>query len=203
MVGMTSAGGRAIETFQRHGGTLRTSQAEALGVSRSTLYRLVATGDIERLDRGLYRLADLPPPSDPDLFIVTQRVPGSVVCLVSALAFHDLTTQIPHEVQIAVSRTSRYPAISHPPTRVFRFQEDVFRAGVETQQVDGHTIRVYSREKTIADCFKYRNKIGLDIALEALRLYWQRGRPDINSLMAYARTCRVNRIIRPYVEVLE
>ena len=200
---MRSAGERAIETFSQHGGTLRTGQAEALGVSRSTLYRMVARGEVKRLDRGLYRLADLPPLGDPDLVIVTQRAPNSVVCLVSALAFHHLTTQIPHEIHIAVSRTSRYPAISHPPTRVFRFHNDVFRAGVETHRIDGHPLRVYSPEKTIADCFKYRNKIGLDIALEALRLYWLRGRPDINSLMAYSRTCRVNRIIRPYIEVLQ
>jgi predicted transcriptional regulator of viral defense system len=140
---------------------------------------------------------------DPDLVLVTQMAPGCVVCLVSALAFHNLTTQIPHEVQIAISRTVRYPKISHPPVRVFRYQEELLTAGVESLEVDGHTIRVFSAEKTLADCFKYRNKIGLDIAVEALRPYWERRRPDVPALMKYAHLCRVNRIIRPYLEVLQ
>ncbi len=194
---------RVAQIFRKHGGTLRTSQAESLGVSRSTLYRMVAAGDVERLARGLYRLAGLPPIGDPDLIVVTQRVPDGVLCLVSALVFHNLTTQIPHEVQIAVSRTARYPRVHHPPVRVFRFQEDAFKAGVQTHEVDDHPVRVYSPEKTIADCFKYRNKIGLDIAVEALRTYWRRGRPDTRSLMGHARTCRVSRIIRPYIEALQ
>jgi predicted transcriptional regulator of viral defense system len=164
---------------------------------------MVAAGQLDRLARGLFRLADMPLMGDPDLVVVTQVVPGSVVCLVSALAFHNLTTQIPHEIQIAVSRTSRYPRIAHPPVRVFRYQEKMLEAGVESPNVDGHTIRVFSAEKTIADCFKYRNKIGLDIAIEALRLYWQRRRPDIPALMTYAHICRVSRLIRPYLEVLQ
>jgi predicted transcriptional regulator of viral defense system len=140
---------------------------------------------------------------DPDLVVVTQMVPGSVVCLVSALAFHNLTTQIPHEIQIAIGRSARYPKITHPPVRFFRYRDEILKAGVESPNVDGHTIRVFSAEKTIADCFKYRNKLGLDIAIEALRLYWQRRRPDVPALMGYARLCRVNRIIRPYLEVLQ
>jgi len=177
------ASDRATEVFREHGGALRASQAALLGVSRSTLYRMAEVGLLERLARGLYRLADLPPLGDPDLVVVSQRAPGSVVCLVSALAFHNLTTQIPHEVQIAVSRTMRSPKVEHPPVRAFRYQDEVFRAGVETHMIDGVPVRIYSPEKTLADCFKYRNKIGLDIALEALRLYWQRRKPDVNSLM--------------------
>jgi predicted transcriptional regulator of viral defense system len=163
---------------------------------------MAEAGQVERLARGLYRLADMPLLGDPDLVVVTQRVPDGVLCLVSALAFHDLTTQIPHEVQIAVSRRARYPKITHPPVRVFRYRDDVFEAGVESHDVDGHTIRVFSAEKTIADCVKYHNKIGLDIAIEALRLYWQRRRPDVRTLMKYAHICRVDRAMRPYVEVL-
>ena len=198
----TSAGEKAAEVFRQHGGTLRIGQGPTLGVSRSTVYRMAEAGQVERLARGLYRLADMPLLGDPDLVVVTQMVPGSVVCLVSALAHHDLTTQIPHEIQIAVSRTSRYPKMSHPPVRVFRYQEEMLKAGVESHDVDGHTIRVFSAEKTIADGFKYRNKIGLDIAIEALRLYWQRRRPDVPTIMRYAHLCRVDRIIRPYVQIL-
>ena len=193
---------RATEVITQHGGTLRVNQAVSLGISRSTLYRMVQAGQLDRLDRGLYRLANMPPLADPDLIVVTQRMPEGVLCLVSALAFHDLTTQIPHEVQIAVSRRTRYPRITHPAVRVFRYDDAVLRAGVERHEVDGHTVSVFSPEKTIADCFKYRNKIGLDIALEALRLYWQRRRPDVPAIMEHARTCRVSRIIRPYLEVL-
>lgn len=199
----TNASERTAEVFRQHGGTLRIGEGPALGVSRSTIYRMAEAGQVERLARGLYRLADMPLLGDPDLVVVTQMVPGSVVCLVSALAYHDLTTQIPHEIQIAVGRTSRYPKIAHPPVRVFRYQEEMLKAGVESHDADGHTIRVFSAEKTVADCFKYRNKIGLDIAIEALRLYWQKRRPDVPTLMKYAHICRVNRVMRPYLEVLQ
>ncbi len=202
MANTASAADRAAAIFRNHGGTLRMSDALELGISRTTLYGMAEKGQLHRLARGLYRLEGLPVPGDPDLMLVVQKVPSSVLCLVSALAFHNLTTEIPHEVQIAISRTSRYPVIEHPPVRVFRFRDEVLRAGVETHEVDGQAVRVFSPEKTIADCFKYRNKIGLDVALEGLRFYWQRRRPDINALMAFARLCRVNRIIRPYVEAL-
>lgn len=191
----------AVDIFRQHG-TLRTRQAGALGVSRTTIQRMLEAGQLERLSRGVYRLADMPILGDPDLVVVTQRVPDCVVCLVSALAFHDLTTQIPYEIQIAIGRTARYPQISHPPIRVFRYQHALLNAGVETHDLEGHTIKVFSPEKTIADCFKYRNKIGPDIAIEALRLYWQRRRPDVPTLMRYAHLCRVDRIMRPYMEAL-
>jgi predicted transcriptional regulator of viral defense system len=193
----------AEEVFRQRGGTLRLSQAAALGISRATVYRMAAAGQVVRLARGLYQLADMPLLGDPDLVLVMQRVPGSVICLVSALAFHNLTTQIPHEIQIAVSRAVHYPKITHPPVRVFRYQDELLKAGVETPTVGGHTIRVFSAEKTLADCFKYRNKIGLDIAIEALRLYWQRRRPDVPTLMRYAHLCRVSRVMRPYLEALQ
>jgi len=197
-----SAAERAAAIFRNHGATLRMSEALRCGISRTTLYRMAQEGQLCRLTRGLYRLEGLPAPGDPDLALVTQKVSGSVLCLVSALAFHNLTTQIPHEVQIAISRTSRYPTLKHPPIRVFRMRPEVLRAGVETHAVDGHAVRVFSPEKTLADCFKYRNKIGLDVAVEALRLYWQRRRTDIDALMNFARICRVDRVIRPYVEAL-
>jgi predicted transcriptional regulator of viral defense system len=139
---------------------------------------------------------------DSDLVLVTQMVPGCVVCLVSALAFHNLTPQIPHEIQIAVSRTARYPKIAHPPVRVFRYQEELLKAGVESREVDGHTIRVFSAEKTLADCFKYRNKIGLTVAVEGLRLYLESDHYLIGELMAMARVCRVERVLKPYVEAM-
>ena len=178
--------------------------ADALraGIHRRTLYQLRDAGRIEPLSRGLYRLADAPPLGHPDLVTVALRVPRGVVCLISALAFHDLTTQVPHEVSVAVPRGTEPPRIDYPPVRVFRFSPAPFVAGVETHRLDGIPVRVYNREKTLADCFKYRSTIGLDTALEAVRLYRQRGRVNVNSLLEFAQVCRVSRVMRPYLEAL-
>jgi predicted transcriptional regulator of viral defense system len=193
---------RAKKLFKRHGGLLRTSQALQLGVHPRTLYRMRDEGVLERLERGLYRLTELPPLGDPDLVAVTLKVPGAVICLVSALAYHELTTQVPHEVHIALPRGTERPRLKQPPVRVFWFAEPAFAQGIETHKVDNFSVRIYSPEKTLADCFKYRNKIGLDVAVEALRLYRSQRRTRIGELMRYARICRVEKIIRPYLEAL-
>jgi len=131
---------------------------------------------------------------------VAKRVPRGVICLVSALAFHDLTTQLPHEVYVAVPRDSEPPRLDYPPVRIFRFGAQAYAAGVETHALDGTPVRVYSREKTLADCFKYRNKIGLDTAVEALKRYRQQGRIDVEALWKHAQVCRVDNVMRPYLE---
>jgi predicted transcriptional regulator of viral defense system len=118
------------------------------------------------------------------------------------LAFHDITTQIPHEVYIAVERGSRPPKVDYPPVRVFRFTGETFKTGIETHQIEGVQLRIYSPEKTIADCFKYRNKIGLDTAIEALKLYREKKRFKTDDLMQFVRVCRVGKVMRPYLEVL-
>ena len=159
-------------------------------------------GEVEALARGVYRLGDLPPLGDPDLATVAKRVPHGVVCLISALAFHELTTQVPHEVHVAISRTARRPRLDYPPLRVYRFSAAAFGAGVETHTIDAILVRVYSTEKTLADCFKYRNKVGMDVVLEALRTYRRRGRPRFGQVHEYARLCRVERLMRPYLEAL-
>jgi predicted transcriptional regulator of viral defense system len=192
----------AVRLFRRHGGVLRMADALRAGVHRRTLYQLRDTGVIESLSRGLYRLADAPPLGNPDLVTVALRAPKGVVCLVSALAVHDLTTQVPHEVWLAVPRASEPPHIDHPPVRVFRFSPAPFAAGVDTHRLDGVPVRVYSREKTLADCFKYRNTIGLDTALEAVRRYRQQGRVNVTRLLEFAQVCRVSRVMRPYLEAL-
>jgi predicted transcriptional regulator of viral defense system len=188
--------------FRKHGGILRMADALRAGVHRRTLYQLRDTGVIEQLSRGLYRLADAPPLGHPDLVTVALRVPKGVVCLISALAFHDLTTQVPHEVSVAVPRDSEPPRIDYPPVRVFRFSPAPFAAGMETHHVDGIPVRIYSREKTLADCFKYRNTIGLDTALEAVRRYRHQRRVNVNRLLEFAKVCRVGRVMRPYLEAL-
>ena len=159
-------------------------------------------GVATQLSRGVFRLASLPPLSNPDLSVVASRAPNAVVCLISALAFHELTTQIPHAVDIAVSRGAAAPRIDYPPVRVHWFSGTAFTSGIETPVVDGRRLRVYSPEKSIADAFKYRNKIGTDIAIEALKTWRARGRPQYERLLEQARACRVERVMRPYLEAI-
>lgn len=198
--------GNSIETartaFRRAGGTLRMSGALRRGVSRRTLYAMRDAGIIERISRGLYRLADMEPLGNPDLVTVALRVPKGVVCLISALAFYDLTTRIPHEVSVAIERGVEKPRIEHPPVRFYRFSGAAFDTGVETHKLDGVEVRIYSPEKTVADCFKYRNKIGLDVALEALRSWRERRRTSPDALLEMARVCRVESVVRPYLQAL-
>lgn len=191
---------RPEDLFRDHGGQLRMSEAIRLGMSRYSLYKLKDRGIIEQVSRGVYRLVDLPPLGDPDLVTVALRVPGAVVCLISALAYHGLTTQIPHEVSIAILRDSRPPRLDHPPVRVYRFGAAAFAAGVEEKLLDRVPVRIYSPEKTLADAFKFRNRIGMDIVQEALRSYRARRRLDYDAVLRYARICRVERVMRPYLE---
>jgi predicted transcriptional regulator of viral defense system len=159
-------------------------------------------GIVERLSRGVYRLTELKPLGNPDLVSITVRIPKGVVCLISALAFHEITTQVPHQVYIAIDRYSRPPKIDFPPIRVFRFTGEAYEGGVETHEIEGVQVSVYCPEKTIADCFKYRNKIGFDVALEALKLYRERIGFKVDDLMHFARVCRVEKVMRPYLEAI-
>lgn len=188
--------------FRRGGGILRTGEALDQGIHPRTLYAMRDAGLLERLERGLYRLADLPPLSDPDIVTVANKIPRAVICLISALDFHDITTQIPHEVSIAVSRGTEPPRLEYPPIRLYWFSGEAFTAGIETHQIDNTAVQVYSAEKTLADCFKYRNKIGMDTVLEALTLYRDQYRPKPGKLIEYAKVCRVEKVMRPYLEAL-
>lgn len=182
---------------------LRTSRAIRLGIHPRTLYALRDTGEIETLGRGLYRLASAPPLTAPDWVTVALRAPRAVICLISALAHHGLTTQIPHAIDLALPSHSQVPRLDGLPIRVFWFSGPAYSAGVQVINIDGVTIRVYSSEKTIADCFKYRNKLGLDIAVEALRTYRERHkRPNRRALLHHAQVCRVEKIMRPYLEAI-
>lgn len=190
------------ELCQRHGGVIRTAQAIRAGVHPRTLYALRDSGFLERLERGLYRLAELPEIGDPDLVTVALKVPAGVVCLISALAHHELTTQIPHEVSVALPRHSEPPRLSAPPIRVYWFSAAAMAAGVQVHVIDGVHVRIFSPEKTLADCFKYRNKLGVDVATEALRLYLKRGRANLDDLTRYAKIDRVQNVMRPYLEAM-
>jgi predicted transcriptional regulator of viral defense system len=186
--------------FRKHGGQLRMSEAIALGMSRYSLYSLRDKGIIELVSRGVYRLVELPPISNPDLVTVSLRFPNAVICLISALAYHGITTQIPHAVSVAVPRDARMPSLDSPPVHAYKFSDAAFRAGIEKHQIDGVTVRVYSPEKTLVDCFKYRNKIGMDVVLEALKLYKSQKPFNLTDLLKYARICRVEKVMKPYLE---
>jgi predicted transcriptional regulator of viral defense system len=191
---------KALITIQKMGGTIRTRDAIQAGVHPRTLYQLRDAGELEVLSRGVYRLTDQEQISDPDLVIVAKRVPQAVICLVSALAYHEITTQIPHAVSIALPKGSETPRVDYPPISVHRFSETALKEGVEVHQIDGVSVNIYCPEKTLADCFKFRNKLGMDIVLEALKFYKARKKFDLEKLIKYARVCRVEKIMRPYLE---
>ena len=193
---------RAAAIFKKHGGILRTTQALRAGIHPGTLYVMRDSGALEVVSRGVYRLADSSPLGNPDLVTVATRVPGGVICLISALAFHELTTQIPHEVHVALTRGAEEPRLDHPPIKTYRFTGEAFTEGVETHELNSVSVRIYSPEKTLADCFKFRSKVGIDTAVEALRFYRERRSIKVDDLMRYAVICRVKKIIQPYLEAI-
>ena len=190
------------EIFREHGGQLRMSEALASGLTRYTLYALRDRGVVEQITRGIYRLRELPPLGNPDLVTVSLRYPKAVVCLVSALAWHGITTQIPHVVSVAVPKDSRVPTLDYPPIKVHKFSHEAYELGIEAHMLDGAPVKIYNPEKTLVDCFKFRNKIGIDIVLEALKLHKARSGINLGELLEYARICRVDKVMRPYLEAL-
>ena len=193
---------KQLAVFKEHQGFLRTSQALKLGIHPEDLYAMKAAGLIELISRGLYRQTSASPPTQPDLATVALKIPRGVICLISALAFHEIGTEIPHEVHVALKFPSRKPKLSYPPTRFVWLSPASFEAGIETHRIDGIPLRVYSPEKTVADCFKFRNKFGLDVALEALKFCRSHKRSSVRELMKYAKIDRVERVMKPYLEAI-
>jgi predicted transcriptional regulator of viral defense system len=192
----------ALELFRQRGGSLRMSEALQLGINRKLLYAMRDAGVIEPVTRGMYRLTSLNPLTHPDLVTVATRVPRGVLCLISALSFHELTTQVPHTVDVALERGTRKPRLDYPPTRFYWFSGPAFSEGIETHELDAAQVRVYDPEKTLADCFRYRNQIGMDVVLEAIRQWRERRRKKLDALLKYARMRHVERAMRPYLEVM-
>lgn len=200
---MTSEGiKKAQDIFRLHRGLLRTSQAKKLGVNEATIARMLDAGLVVKEARGLYRLADLPPLSNPDFIQVAMRVPNGVICLISALNFHNLTTQIPYKVYVALPHGTKRPKIDYPPLELIWPSDKVYSEGIEGHIIDEVLVKVYGREKTIADCFKYRNKIGLSIAVEALKDYLTTRQSNLELLLTYARIDKVEKIITPYIRAI-
>ena len=195
-----TAWNRAQQIIRDNGGFIRTAEAIKAGIHPRTIYQLRDKGELEQLSRGVYRLAGKEVISNPDLVVVATRNPQAVVCLISALAFHGITTQIPCAVSIALAKGVDTPRLDYPPITTHRFSEPTLMAGIEEHKIDGVSIKIYSPEKTLADCFKFRNKIGMDVVLEALKLYKAHQRFNLADLLKYAKICRVEKIMRPYLE---
>ena len=183
-------------------GLIRPRDLTERGLPTVALTRLVRQGRLQRVGRGLYALPDRPVSEHNALAEVARKHPQAIVCLLSALRFHDLTTQSPFEVWLAIPNKARAPKMDYPPLRIVRFSGAALTRGVEDHVIDGVPVRVTSVARTVADCFKFRNKIGLDVALESLREAWRAKRASMDELWRYATLCRVANVMRPYMESL-
>ena len=186
----------------RHTGIARSRDLEQAGVSRTQLRRLVEQGLIERVGRGLYRDPSAPSSERSDIAQAARRIPGGVVCLLSALRFHGLTTQNPFEVWLAIDRKAWRPRPERPPLRLVFLSGTPLRDGVEEHDVEGVRVRVFSAAKTVADCFKFRNKIGTDVAVDALREYRRVYPKGLEAVWRFAEVNRVTRVIQPYLQAI-
>lgn len=184
-------------------GLLRASDLDAINAPRVILTRLTGAGLLDRVGRGLYRLPNHPGSENESLAAIATKVPQAVFCLLTALQLHELTTQLPRQIWIAMPRGSHAPRINYPPIKMVQMTGDVYSAGIETVEHDGVKLLVYGIAKTVADCFKHRNKIGLDVALEALKDARRSTRVTADDLWRYAKICRVANVARPYLEAIE
>jgi predicted transcriptional regulator of viral defense system len=191
-----------VRELVRQYGVLRPRDLVACGLPGAYLGRLAQEGLVERVGRGLYRSRSVALTEQHTLAEVCRRVPQGVVCLLSALRFHNLTTQSPAEVWLALGSKTRTPKTDLLPLRIVRFSAAALAAGIEERLVEGVPVRVYDPAKTVVDCFKYRNKIGLEVALEALRMGWRERRLTMDQLWGYATICRMTNVMRPYLESL-
>jgi predicted transcriptional regulator of viral defense system len=181
---------------------VRSKEFNGFSMSRSHLWNLAKAGKIERVGRGLYRAKEAPISTHETLLEVAKRVPRGVLCLSSALRFHEMTTENPFEVWVAIERGAWSPKLDYPPIRVVHFSEAAFKFGIENHPVDGGTLRVYSPAKTVADCFKFRSKIGMETAIQALRGAYREKKTTMDQLWRAAKVCRVVNVMRPYMESL-
>ena len=189
----------AVSLIERHG-IMRLSDLKDHGVNPATLARLVGEGILHRPSRGLYELAGADVALAHSLAEVAKRVPKGVICLMSALQFHEITLQVPRSVWIAIGSKDRTPAVDYPPIRVVRFGKKALTLGVETHTIDSVPVRIFDPAKSIVDCFRFRNTVGLDVALEALRMGWRARKANADDMARYAQALRIWSVMRPYLE---
>jgi predicted transcriptional regulator of viral defense system len=192
----------AILAIARKKGVLRIKDVREAGFHSEYVRRLCRNGELVRMSRGVYILADADVSADIGLAAVAKRVPNGVMCLLTALRYHGIGTQLPFEVWVAIDYNAHRPQIENPKTRLFRFSGEAFSAGAEVHTIDGVPVKIYDPAKTVADCFKFRNKVGLDVALEALKDVIQNRKCSVDQLVEYARVCRVSKVMSPYMEAM-
>jgi len=192
----------AILEMARKTGVIRACEIREAGLHPEYLRKLCKSGHLIRISRGLYSLADGDITEHHSLAEACKRIPHGIICLLSALSYHEIGTQNPHQIWMAIDRTMRKPKVDYPPIRIFRFSGPSLKEGIEEKKIEGVSVRVYNPAKTVADCFKYRNKVGIDVAIEALKECWRSRRCEIDKLVHYARICRVSNIIQPYMETI-
>lgn len=191
-----------IKVFEENHGILKLSQAVKLGIPKHIVYGMFSKGILTKEEKGIYRLSTIEPLGNPDLVQVSLLVPKSVVCLISALYFHGLTTQVPHGVHIALPNNVPRPRIEYPPLDIYWLSKNSYTSGIGEYTLDGILVRIYNREKTIADCFKFRKRIGEDVAIEALKDYMGQPKRQIDDILRYARINRVEKVIQPYLRTI-
>lgn len=194
---------RRVLDLAHQKGLLRASDLATVEAPRVVLSRLASDGSLERVGRGLYRLPEANPSEFESLANVAVKVPQAVFCLLSALQFLEMTTQLPRHIWIAMPRGSHVPRIDYPPLKMVQMVDSVYEAGIEEHLRDGMTLRVYGAAKTVVDCFKHRNKIGVDVALEALKDVRAQRKATVDELWHYAQIARVANVMRPYLEATE
>ena len=199
---MNSKATKLIDFLKKRGGLASYAEIVDAGFHKAALKDILGSGQIQKIDRGLYRLSDGSLLSNPDVVAVSIKAPKGVLCLLSALAFHEATNEIPRWVNIAIPRRAHPNKIKYPPVRFYRFTPKAWKSGIEEHEIEGRKIKVYSLAKTLADCFKFRNKIGIDVAREALKVAITEKGVTPKEIMHYAKICRVDNIIKPILEAM-
>lgn len=193
---------RIYKVFKKHRGFAKTKDILAAGIHTRNLKRARERGQLIQVKRGLYRLAEIPLISNQGFVDLTRAIPGGVICLLSALSYYELTNFNPSVIAMAICRGSREPKINYPPVEFYHFSKKQFEAGINKIEIKGHEIRIYSREKTICDCFRYRNKLGLDIAKEGLSEYLKRKDRNLEKLLEYAEICRIKPLLQTWLNAM-
>jgi len=189
-----------ILNIAREKGILRPRDLDALGIPRRWMSRLYERGQLVRVGRGLYTLPDAEPTPNRFLAEASKRIPSGVICLLSALQYHELTTQMPHQVWMAVASNTRTPQAGDLPIKIVWLSGASLTSGIEKVKIEGVSVPIYNPAKTVADCFKFRNKIGLDVAIEALKGCLREHKATVDQIWTYAKICRVSKVIKPYME---
>ena len=191
-----------IEFIQKKGGYARSTELIKAGFYKAVIYSAMKEGHITRVKNGLYGLADIPDISHPDLVTASLTIPKGIICLVTALSFYEVTDEIPRSIDVAVPAGWKVQPVEDLPIRVYHFSQVTWKEGVEVHKLDKHEIKIYSLAKTIADCFKFRNRIGVDVARSALKNAFEQKKVSHQEIMKYAKICRVTNVIKPILETL-